>query len=143
LFSEREEVSAPPAGDPDAATFDRPWTAAIEPEAYARSVAAVRDWIASGDTYQVNLTFPLRSVTGADPEALYATLGHAQRAGYCALLRLPGWSILSISPELFFRWEGDVLEMRPMKGTRPRGRWSEEDQALARALHASEKDRAE
>src|SRR5690606_10367878 len=63
LFSEREEVSAPPAGDPDEATFDRPWTAAIEPEAYARRVAAVREWIASGDTYQVNLTFPLRSVT--------------------------------------------------------------------------------
>ena len=68
----------------------------------------------------------------------------AQRAGYCACLELPGVArIMSISPELFFRWADGSLELRPMKGTRPRGRWSGEDRARAEELHRSSKDRAE
>ena len=143
VFAERRE-GVPPlgtAGDP--AVVEQPWEPALAPAAYARRVAAVRDWIAAGDTYQVNLTFPLRSHTTASDLELYAALGRSQRADFCALLRTPGWSVLSLSPELFFRWEEGRLEMRPMKGTRPRGRWAEEDRRLARELHDSEKDRAE
>ncbi len=52
-------------------------------------------------------------------------------------------SVVSTSPELFFRWADGELELRPMKGTRPRGRWAAEDEALAAELPASPKERAE
>jgi para-aminobenzoate synthetase/4-amino-4-deoxychorismate lyase len=51
--------------------------------------------------------------------------------------------VLSASPELFFRIDGTRITTRPMKGTAPRGRWLDEDEAIARALVASGKDRAE
>ena len=67
----------------------------------------------------------------------------AQGAGFHALLELDGYTIVSASPELFFRTAHGVIEARPMKGTRPRGRWPAEDRALAEGLRASEKERAE
>ncbi|HEX2187403.1 MAG TPA: chorismate-binding protein, partial [Longimicrobiaceae bacterium] len=70
-------------------------------------------------------------------------LCRGQRSAYCALLRLGATSVVSASPELFFRWADGELELRPMKGTRPRGRWEEEDEALAAELAASPKERAE
>lgn len=145
LFRERRETTPPPAPRVSAATALAPWTASLAREEYAERFDRVRDLIAAGDTYQVNLTFPLHSTLAAEvsDEALYATLGRAQRAGFCALLRLPEHSILSISPELFFHRRGDELELRPMKGTRPRGRWLDEDRMHAMELTRSEKERAE
>lgn len=147
LFAERRELR-PPEPPADFALPDHlpgSWTPGLSPKEYAARVAAVREWIAAGDTYQVNLTFPLHAPAPVTAHLLelYAALGHAQRAGYCALLRLPGATILSISPELFFRWSDRSLELRPMKGTRPRGRWPEEDRSLAEELRRSEKERAE
>jgi para-aminobenzoate synthetase / 4-amino-4-deoxychorismate lyase len=119
------------------------WRSPVSEAAYQATVERIRDLIAAGDTYQVNLTFPLRAPFRGDAEALYARLCRAQRAAYCALLRLGDISIVSLSPELFFRAADGTLELRPMKGTRPRGRWVEEDDALAAELAASPKDRAE
>lgn len=141
----RRRVAAPPLAAPadGAAPFPASWRPSMDFPAYASRAAAIREWIAAGDSYQVNLTFPLHApYSGSDLE-LYAALGHSQRAGYCALLRLPGHSIVSASPELFFRWSGGDLELRPMKGTRPRGRWVKEDREKAAELLRSEKERAE
>ena len=77
------------------------------------------------------------------PIALYRRLCQAQQAAFCAYLDFGEGVVVSASPELFFRWTGDELELRPMKGTRPRGRWLEEDREIARELAASAKDRAE
>lgn len=145
LFRERHETTPPPAPRTPAAAALHPWSATLSTEEYTRRVNRIHEWIASGDTYQVNLTFPLRSTLSPDvtDTELYASLGRSQRAGFCALLRLPTHSILSISPELFFHRVGDDLELRPMKGTRPRGRWLQEDRHRARELVLSEKERAE
>jgi para-aminobenzoate synthetase/4-amino-4-deoxychorismate lyase len=143
IFAERRPVHPPPPPADAARGAATPWRPALAPAEHAARVAAIHEWIAAGDTYQVNLTFPLRAdAPGTDAE-LYAALGGAQRAAYCALLRLPRFSIVSASPELFFRWTGRDLELRPMKGTRPRGRWLEEDRARAAELLGSTKDRAE
>jgi para-aminobenzoate synthetase/4-amino-4-deoxychorismate lyase len=143
VFAERRETSLPDLPAMPGAGLTKPWDPALDPAEYAAQVDAIREWVAAGDTYQVNLTFPLHSeYNGADLE-LYATLGRSQRGAYSALLRLPELSIVSASPELFFRWTGDDLELRPMKGTRPRGRWPAEDRKLAGDLLDSEKDRAE
>ena len=120
-----------------------PWETEIGPQDYSARVADIREWIAAGDTYQVNYTFRLRASFDGSDEALYRRLCLSQRSGYCALLRLPRFTIVSASPELFFLWADDRLEMRPMKGTRPRGRWAEEDDLRAEELLHSEKERAE
>jgi para-aminobenzoate synthetase / 4-amino-4-deoxychorismate lyase len=144
LFRERREVGAL-AGLPDAGPEPEigPWSRSLPPGEYARRVAAIHERIAAGETYQANLTFRLDASYAGTDAALYRATCSAQRAGYCALLRGAFGSVVSASPELFFRWTGEELELRPMKGTRPRGRWLEEDVALAEELLASEKERAE
>src|SRR4029453_805346 len=66
-----------------------------------------------------------------------------QRVNYAAYIETEEWAILSLSPELFFRKEGQNVMMKPMKGTAPRGRTLEEDQVNAEALRNSEKERSE
>ncbi len=119
------------------------WRPAIDRATYGRNVAAVRAAIARGDTYQVNYTMRLRSRFVGDDLALYRRLCAAQAAGYCAYLDIGRYQILSVSPELFFRWHGDQIVVRPMKGTARRGRDAAEDRELAGWLAASEKNRAE
>ncbi len=110
---------------------------------HAAAIAAVHAAIAAGETYQVNLTFPLRGRFAGDPEALFWRLAPASAAPHAAFLDCGDTVIVSLSPELFFAREDDRLVMRPMKGTRPRGRFSEEDDRQAAALAASPKERAE
>ena len=124
--------TAPPALQPDVG-----W-----PQ-YAANIESIRDAIARGDVYQVNYTLRVRGGFAADSRALYERLRDAQPDGYCAYLDLGRHQIASVSPELFFRREGDRLTTRPMKGTRPRGRHSSEDEAMAQELAACAKDRAE
>lgn len=108
--------------------------------------ARVRDagvHILAGDTYQVNLTFPMRADAAPDPGHWYDGLRAAQQARYCAYLDLGRQIVLSLSPELFFARRGQRVTARPMKGTIRRGRWLAEDEALARELVTSPKARAE
>lgn len=112
-------------------------------EAHAASVARLREAIAAGTAYQVNLTLRLAGRLEGDPVALYRRLRAAQGGGQTAYLRAGGRAVVSASPELFLRKIGDRVVTRPMKGTARRGRWAAEDEAAARALAASSKDRAE
>ncbi|MDB4949162.1 MAG: para-aminobenzoate synthase, subunit [Gemmatimonadetes bacterium] len=144
LFAERAEGAPPSADEAAADAFSLgAWTASTSEEQYVADVERIREWIAAGDTYQVNHTFRLRAPFSGSDAALYARMVLAQRAAYCAHLRFGATSILSVSPELFFRRRADDLTLRPMKGTRRRGRWPGEDDALAAELPASAKDRAE
>jgi para-aminobenzoate synthetase/4-amino-4-deoxychorismate lyase len=141
LFEGRE------AGDPEAQAdgdFELgEWEIATEEAEYHARVGAIRELIAAGDTYQANYTVRLRAPFRGEPAALYARLCRAQRSAFCAYLEVDGRAIVSASPELFFRLAEGELELRPMKGTRPRGRFPAEDEALAAELRASPKERAE
>lgn len=120
------------------------WEPALSTGAHGAGVATIRDAIASGDTYQINYTFPLAAtVPAAQIEALYARLAVQSRAPYAACVTADDWALLSLSPELFFQREGRRLVTQPMKGTAPRGRWPEEDAACRDALRESAKNRAE
>jgi para-aminobenzoate synthetase/4-amino-4-deoxychorismate lyase len=99
--------------------------------------------IEAGDIYQANLTFPLAGPWRGDPLALYAALRPRAAAGYGAVLHDGAQWHLSFSPELFFAVEGHAITVKPMKGTRPRGRDAAEDTRLRAELAASPKDRAE
>ncbi|HZD78906.1 MAG TPA: aminodeoxychorismate synthase component I [Actinomycetota bacterium] len=122
---------------------DLGWRPSVGREQYEDAVSLIRERIAAGDTYQVNHTFRLRTRVPGSPVELYRDLCLAQRGGYAAFLDAGGYLVLSASPELFLRIEGDRITTRPMKGTTPRGRWPAEDARAARALQRSSKDRAE
>lgn len=113
--------------------------------AYGTAARKVFDYIAAGDCYQVNLTFPMaaRLVSGT-ALGLYGAFRRTGAVGQGAFVDLGvGPVVVSRSPELFFKVEGGKIVTRPMKGTRPRGRDAAEDAAIIAELQAAEKDRAE
>jgi para-aminobenzoate synthetase/4-amino-4-deoxychorismate lyase len=120
-----------------------PWQRGWSEAGYRDDVARVRECIAAGETYQLNLTVRMRADIAGDLEQLYADLAWGQRGSYAAYLDLGRFVVASASPELFFRWNGDELLTRPMKGTARRGRTTEEDDERRQALVESPKERAE
>ena len=120
-----------------------PWRPEVSDARYGRHVDAIREFIRVGDTYQTNYTFRLRGRVGGDLRSLYTDLLGAQGGGYHAFLETGRHTVVSASPELFFRWDGRRIESRPMKGTMARGRWEQEDSRFRERLLSSGKDRAE
>ena len=145
LFARRVEVDPPPAaqdGD-DERSPSSPWRPTVDAATYRERIAAIREAIAAGDTYQVNYTVRLRARVAGDARGLYRDLALAQRGGHAMYLDTGRHRIVSASPELFFAFDAGQVTTRPMKGTAARGRFEEEDLAIAEALRVSEKDRAE
>ncbi len=103
------------------------------------------EYIEAGDIYQANITqrFSALLPPGFDRLALYSALRLRNPATFAAYLDFGMSAVLSSSPERFLRLRAGLVETRPIKGTRPRGRDACEDSQLARQLLASEKDRAE
>jgi para-aminobenzoate synthetase component 1 len=112
-------------------------------DAYLRAVRTVKDYIAAGDVYQVNISQRFEAGITGDPWELYRRLRHVNPSPFSAYLGFPEVSVLSASPEEFLKLEDGLLRTRPMKGTRPRGISASEDRKVASELLASEKDRAE
>ena len=119
------------------------WEPSVEYEEFAANLRRIKDWIRSGDTYQVNYTHRLAAALAADPWDFFRQLVAAQEAPYGAFVDTGEWAIGCASPELFFRLDGDRIVCRPMKGTAARGVTLAEDQARAERLRASEKEQAE
>ncbi len=115
----------------------------IDRDAYVERFDRVHALIEAGDFYQANLSFRATVPIAGDPLAVYARLRPAARAGYGALVWTGADWLLSLSPELFFALDGARLTAKPMKGTARRGRDPAEDRALAAALVADDKQRAE
>ncbi len=111
---------------------------------YDAAMATVRDYVAAGDCYQVNLTFPLETrLVRGNALDLYAVL-RRQPVGFGAYVDLGGPVLVSRSPELFLRIDAaGRIETKPMKGTAPRDADPVEDAVLAQALRTRAKDRAE
>jgi len=113
---------------------------------YGVAFAKVADYIAAGDCYQINLTFPFESrLESGTPLGLYGALRARQAVGFGAYADLgTAPVVISRSPELFFAVDAaGRIEARPMKGTAPRSSDPTVDAHLAEALRTSPKDRAE
>ena len=113
---------------------------------YGAAFAKVADYIAAGDCYQINLTFPFESrLESGTPLGLYGALRARQAVGFGAYADLgTAPVVISRSPELFFAVDAaGRIEARPMKGTAPRSSDPTVDAHLAEALRTSPKDRAE
>jgi len=143
MFEGREEtvLPDPPADQPEPPAT--PWVSSTTRSAYDAAIGRIHQHIAAGDTYQVNFTVRLRAQVDGDPRGLYRDLCFAQRGAYAGYLDTGRIRVLSASPELFFRIDGQHITTRPMKGTAPRGRWLAEDEEIRHRLQGSLKDRAE
>lgn len=124
--------------------FQEPqFEASVSEEEYFDAVGKIREYIADGDTYQVNYSFRLQFPLVQPVSALYERLRKMQSAAYSAFLNIGSHVIVSLSPELFYRRDGSMVVLRPMKGTAPRGRTLAEDETNRSWLESSEKNRAE
>ncbi|WP_251565753.1 anthranilate synthase component I family protein [Paenibacillus pasadenensis] len=112
-------------------------------ERYQAAVAAIRDYIAAGDVFQVNLSLRQQKETDSSPEELYEWLRLINPSPYMGLLRAPDFQLVSASPELLVELSEGRLYTRPIAGTRRRGRTPEEDAALENELRQNEKETAE
>jgi para-aminobenzoate synthetase/4-amino-4-deoxychorismate lyase len=141
LYKKAEIIQLPaPAQDSDN-TLN--WSASVSREEYDQAIATIKEHIARGETYQVNYTMRLHTPFSGNPWELFLKLVRSQQADYAAYVDLDQFAICSASPELFFRFSGNHLTLRPMKGTVARGYTLSEDNAMAEWLHHSEKNRAE
>ncbi len=144
---ERWEELAVGAGDTSAAAVHTVDAATLRAnftrDAYRQAIVTTKEYIAAGDIYQANISQRFSMPYSGDPVALYRRLRHTSPAPFGACLFPDGFAVLSNSPERYLLIDGDHIETRPIKGTRPRGRNPEEDRQLAEDLSTSAKDRAE
>ena len=117
------------------------WEIATNQTHYETHLKYIKDQIKLGNTYQVNYTLRKHSKCIANPYGFF--LEKVQDAPYAAFIESDEHTIISTSPELFFKLSDESLICKPMKGTSKRGRTLKEDIALMKELKNSEKDKAE
>ncbi len=110
---------------------------------YVKAVQKVLEHIKEGDIYQACLSQRFTADWDSSGYGLYLGLNKRNPSPFSAYLKAGDISVVSASPELFMRRRGDVIETRPMKGTRPRGKTREDDAARKEELSKSAKDAAE
>ncbi len=110
---------------------------------YTGRVIKIKQHIHDGDIYQANFSQRFEAELPVEPADLYYILREKNAAPFSAFLKFPGFCIGSSSPERFLFLKGDIIETRPIKGTRPRGIDSEGDNRNMTELKNSVKDRAE
>jgi anthranilate synthase component 1 len=113
------------------------------PGAYEAAVEKCKEYILAGDAFQVVLSQRFRTETRARPFDIYRTLRVVNPSPFLFYLRMGPLSLVGSSPEIMARVEGDKITIRPLAGTRPRGRTEEEDARLEAELLADVKERAE
>ena len=110
---------------------------------FERAVERCLEYIRAGDVFQVVLSQRFRTPFTADPFDLYRVLRTVNPSPYMFYLHFDGVALVGSSPEVMVRCEDGVAQLRPIAGTRRRGRSEEEDRLLERELLADAKERAE
>ncbi len=144
-----EALARIPAGEGAADASASPWQPPSRvdedtPEQFLDGVARIHDYLRAGDVFQVNLSRAWRASFEAPPapDVFYRRLRSSNPAPFAGLLRHGSWSLASSSPERLVSVRGDVVETRPIAGTRPRVA-GDDDLARMRELAAHPKERAE
>lgn len=112
-------------------------------EGYLHKVEQAKEFIRSGDVYQINLSQQWEFLGSKDPFELFKQLAKFNPAPFSAYFYLEDFTIISSSPERFLNKQGNILETRPIKGTAPRGMTLAEDKNNKEALLSSIKEKAE
>jgi len=118
-------------------------TPVMAPERYAAMVKAAQDYIFAGDIFQVVLAQRFTAPFPLPASALYRSLRRINPSPFLYFLDLPGFALIGSSPEILVRIRDGEVTIRPIAGTRPRGKTAEEDRANEVSLLADPKERAE
>ena len=111
--------------------------------AYMAAIEKIREYIAMGHVYQVNMSQRFETAFSGEPFDLFRILYRHNPAPFFSYIHAGDHRIVSTSPERFLKRDGLYVETRPIKGTRPRGQSKKEDLAFRRQLRESKKDDAE
>jgi len=122
---------------------DIEWSSNFEREEFEAAVEACKEYIRAGDIFQVVLSQRLKLETHASDLAIYRALRVVNPSPFMFLLQSPELSLIGSSPEIMTRVEGGEVTVRPLAGTRPRGKTAAEDRELEVELLADPKERAE
>ena len=114
----------------------------ISKEAYIDAINKIKEYISNGVTYEVNYTYPSEVLTNLNGIDLYEAILEKQKTPYNTYLETPDLTLLSYSPELFFKLKGNKILTKPMKGTAPR-LGDNEDEKRREFLYNDIKNRAE
>jgi len=118
-------------------------SSAFSREQFEQAVLDVQEYIRQGDVFQVNLSLRQEAKLKSSPEDIYEWLRKLNPSPYMGLLRSPGFTLSSASPELLVKLHGDRVSARPIAGTRRRGHTPAEDAAMEAELRGSDKETAE
>ncbi len=120
-----------------------PFRSNFERSGFESAVERCKEYINAGDIFQVVLSQRLQTETRARPFDIYRTLRVVNPSPFLFYLKSGSLCLIGSSPEIMARVEGDRLTIRPLAGTRRRGKTEEEDVRLAAELLADPKERAE
>lgn len=123
--------------------IQKQWQSNFAPGGYEAAVRKCQEYIKAGDAFQVVLSQRLQAPTTAQPFDVYRTLRVVNPSPFMFLLRSAAVTLVGSSPEILVRVEDEVITLRPLAGTRRRGKTDAEDAALAHELLADPKERAE
>ena len=120
-----------------------PFESNMPKEKFLANVAKAKEYITAGDIIQVVGSQRFSTPVKASPLDIYRGARSINPSPYMFLLELDGFSLVGASPEIHVRCEEEQVEIRPIAGTRRRGKTPEEDQALEKELRADPKECAE
>ena len=120
-----------------------PFTSNVTREKFHANVLKAKEYITAGDIIQVVGSQRFSTETKATPIDVYRAARSINPSPYMFLLELDGFSLVGASPEIHVRCEDRKVEIRPIAGTRPRGKTPEQDLANEKELLADPKERAE
>jgi anthranilate/para-aminobenzoate synthase component I len=115
----------------------------LSPDQYMDRVERAKDYITEGDIYQANLAQRFEIEACGDTLDLYYRLQKVNPSPFSGFLKFEDLSICSSSPERLVKRDREILETRPIAGTRPRGKNRDEDTRLSAELLLNEKEKAE
>ncbi|HEX7851668.1 MAG TPA: chorismate-binding protein [Sphingomonas sp.] len=136
-------ASAPIPASPREAPSDLALTPVLPDGAYREMVLKAKEYIAAGDVFQVVLAQRFTAPFALPPIELYRALRRVNPSPFLYFLDLPDFALSGSSPEILVRVRDGEVTIRPIAGTRPRGKSATEDEENRRSLLADPKERAE
>ncbi|MBN1663621.1 MAG: anthranilate synthase component I [Deltaproteobacteria bacterium] len=122
---------------------DAPLVSNMTPEAFRNVVSRTKEYIYAGDIIQAVLSQRFTKKNTTDPIDLYRALRYVNPSPYLFFLKLEGMILIGSSPEVMVRLEQGIVELKPIAGTKPRGKNEQDDRRLSDELLNDPKERAE
>lgn len=119
------------------------WQSNLSKHQYSKAFESIQNYLHNGDCYQINLAQRFEADYTGNEWLAYLELEAANNAPFSAYVNLQSATILSVSPERFIQLDGQLIETKPIKGTRPRSQDANIDKQNIESLVSSEKDQAE